>query len=43
MELNLCREGSRDIREREICLSALSKNGGIRGTLEGEIVCPCPD
>jgi hypothetical protein len=31
MNFNLCREGSRDILEREICLSALSKN------LEGEL------
>jgi hypothetical protein len=31
MPLNLCAEGSRDILEREICLSALSKN------LKGEL------
>jgi hypothetical protein len=31
MEFNLCREGSRDIRKRAICLSALSKN------LKGEL------
>ena len=32
MPLNLCAEGSRDILEREICLSALSKN--LKGELK---------
>jgi hypothetical protein len=32
MQFNLCREGSRDLLEREVCLSALSKN------LEGKLI-----